>query len=103
MSRLLRLALAAAAAALAGLLARRLLLQPGHAGSLPRTAEDSADSPPRPLGGREPTVSPTAVRDAARSLPGTRAELYKQAAGLGIKGRSKMNKRQLHEAVQKRR
>jgi hypothetical protein len=33
-------------------------------------------------------------------LPGTREELYRQAARLGVRGRSKMNKQQLQEAVQ---
>jgi hypothetical protein len=95
---LLRFILAAAAAALAGLLVRRLLLQAGA--PAPSATQGFADSPPEQRVGVEGAVSPSAVRSASRSLPGTREELYRQAARLGVRGRSKMNKQQLQEAVQ---
>lgn len=100
MSRLLGFTLAAAATALAGLLVRRLILQAGTPASLPSATQDFADSAPEQPVGAEGAVSPRALRSAARSLPGTREELYKQAARLGVRGRSRMNKRQLYEAVE---
>jgi hypothetical protein len=96
--RLLGFILAVAAAALAGLLVRRLLLQAGT--PAPSATQDFAGSSLEQRVGAEGAVSPRAVRSASRSLPGTREELYRQAARLGVRGRSKMNKRQLHEAVQ---
>jgi hypothetical protein len=100
MLRFLRFTVAAAAIALAGLLVRRLLLQAGAPGSLPSATQDFAGSSPEQPLGVEGAVSPRALRSAARSLPGTREELYRQAARLGVRGRSRMNKRQLHEAVE---
>jgi hypothetical protein len=95
-----RFTVAAAAMALAGLLVRRLLSQAGTPASAPSAMQDFADSRSEQPEGGEGAVSPRALRSAARSLPGTREELYRQAAGLGIRGRSRMNKRQLHEAVE---
>ena len=99
MLRFLRFTVAAAAMALAGLLVRRLLSQAGAPASLPSPTDDFAMAPPERPMDAEGAVSPRALRSAARSLPGTREELYRQAARLGVKGRSGMNKRQLHEAV----
>ncbi len=79
MHRLLKIPLAGAVAALVGMLIRRLLDQieaHGDAGS-----RAAAAPPPR----REPR---------------TRDQLYKEAARLDIKGRSKMNKAELQEAVE---
>jgi hypothetical protein len=97
--RLLGFILAAAAAALAGLLIRRLLFQAGTPASPPSATQHFADSPPEQPIGAEGAVSPRALRSASRSLPGTREELYGQAARLGVRGRSRMNKAQLHAAV----
>jgi hypothetical protein len=101
MRRLLSFTLAAVAAAVAGLLARRVLVQRADPASLPRATDSSAplEQPGRVQG----TVSLSALSSASRSLPGTRDELYEQATRLGVRGRSKMNKRQLHEAVEARR
>jgi hypothetical protein len=73
MRKLLNVAVAAAVIALAWTLARRLLADPEQA--LP-SARESASSGP------------------------TRKQLYREAVRLQVKGRSKMNKRQLHEAVE---
>jgi hypothetical protein len=106
MLRLLRFTLAAAATVAAGLLVRRLLLQARGPAALPSAGQEVAEPPEvaeapneQPVGA-EGAVSPRAVTTAARSLPGTREELYKEAARLGVRGRSRMNKRQLHEAVE---
>jgi hypothetical protein len=100
MSRLMGFILAAAVTAIGGLLARRLLLQARTPASLPIATRDPAAAVPKQLAEPDGEVSPRAVRSAARSLPGTREELYSQAAELGVRGRSRMNKQQLYEAVE---
>jgi hypothetical protein len=82
MRRLLKIPLAGAVAALLGMLVRRLLEQiEGEQGAGPA-------APPS-----------TATRSAA-AQPRTREQLYREAARLDIKGRSKMNKAELEQAVQ---
>jgi hypothetical protein len=82
MRRLLKIPLAGAVAALVGMLIRRLLEQvDGDRGGVPATRS-----------------APT-TRTAAAS-PRTREQLYKEAARLEIKGRSKMNKAELQDAVE---
>jgi hypothetical protein len=79
MHRLLKIPLAGAVAALVGLLIRRLLEQiEGHGAA----GSGAAAAPP------------------PRREPRTRDQLYKEAARLEIKGRSKMNKAELQEAVE---
>jgi hypothetical protein len=97
MRRLLGFTLAAVAAAVAGLLARRLLVQGAAPASL-SSGKDLAGSLAE-QSGPEDTVSLKAVSLASRSLPGTRQELYEQATRLGVRGRSRMNKRQLQQAL----
>ena len=75
MRRLLKICLAAAVAALAALVGRRLLEQ-----------ELEVAAPPPP----ERSNGATGV---------TRDELYRQAKELQVEGRSKMNKQQLQEAI----
>jgi len=69
----------------------------------------SADGPPEPIEGAGRKPSPPASKPAAGSTTSggpkatasmTKAELYEIASGLGIKGRSSMNKTQLLEAIQ---
>lgn len=74
MRKLLNITLAAAITALAWFLVRRLLAD----------AENAA---------------PSVKEDAPSSGP-SREQLYREAARLQVKGRSKMNKRQLQEAVE---
>lgn len=100
MSRLMGFILAAAVTAIGGLLARRLLLRARTPASLPIATRDPEAAVPKRLADTDQGVSPRAVRSAARSLPGTREELYSQAAELGVRGRSRMNKQQLQEAVE---
>jgi hypothetical protein len=76
MRRLLKIPLAGALAALVGMLIRRLLEQLDGDG-----------------GG-------AAARRAPAAPPRTRDQLYKEAARLDIKGRSKMNKAELQDAVE---
>lgn len=75
MRRLMKICLAAALAALAGVVARRLL------------DLEQERSMPQP-------VSPSNGTDA------TRDELYQEAKKLQVEGRSKMDKGQLQEAVE---
>jgi Rho termination factor, N-terminal domain len=95
--RLLTLMLAASAAALAALLARRLILEAETQAGLAHSGGSRTTPAPGPAPGGP--VSTSAARAAAQSLPGTREELYRQAASMGVRGRSKMNKQQLQEAV----
>jgi hypothetical protein len=82
MRRLLKIPLAGAVAALLGMLVRRLLEQiEGEQGAAPAAPAT-------------PATRPAAAR------PRTREALYKEAARLDIKGRSKMNKAELEQAVQ---
>lgn len=69
----------------------------------------SADGPPEPIESTGKKPSPPAAKPSAGSTTGggpkatasmTKAELYEIASGLGIKGRSSMNKTQLLEAIQ---
>ncbi len=68
----------------------------------------SADGPPEPIEGAGKKPSPPAPESKATSTGNgpkatasmTKAELYEIASGLGIKGRSSMNKTQLLEAIQ---
>ena len=86
MRRLLKIPLAGAVIALARMLIRRLLEGEDREASVPA----SATAPPA-----------AARRDPVRKdRSPTRDELYKEAARLDIKGRSKMNKRQLQKAVE---
>jgi len=80
--RLLKLCLLGAIAALGVLIGRRLL----------ELEQETAASPPTTRASRENGAG--AGNDEA-----TREQLYKQAQDLGVEGRSKMNKRQLQEAV----
>jgi hypothetical protein len=81
MRRLLKIPLAGAVAALVGMLIRRLLEQvEGDRGGVPAA------------GGGE--------TQSAAVPPRTRDQLYKEAARLDIKGRSKMNKAELKDAVE---
>jgi hypothetical protein len=75
MRRIVKFAFAVALAALAALAIRRLL---AHGGARPGT-----ESLPPAQGDRR-----------------TRDELYREAQRLEIEGRSKMNKQELHEAVE---
>jgi hypothetical protein len=82
MRRLLKIPLAGAVAALVGMLIRRLLEQvEGDRGGVPAAA-----------GGGE--------THSAAVPPRTRDQLYKEATRLDIKGRSKMNKAELQDAVE---
>src|SRR5215211_5326491 len=90
MRRLLSIAFVAAAALAAGLVARRRR-QRTRWKALP--PPDEADSPP---GLAAASPAPAGSRDREP----TRKELYREATRLGLKGRSKMNKRQLQEAVE---
>jgi hypothetical protein len=74
MRKLLNIALAAGITALAWLLVRRLMT-------------------------RTQTPVPSVKQTAPPSEP-SRDQLYREAARLEVKGRSKMNKRQLREAVE---
>jgi hypothetical protein len=82
MRRLLKIPLAGAVAALVGMVIRRLL----------EHVDGDRDSDPA-------TRSAPPTRTAA-APPRTRAELYREATRLDIKGRSKMNKAQLQDAVE---
>jgi hypothetical protein len=73
MRRLLKILLAGAVIAIARALIQRLLGQ---------------EAEPEPPADSQPASSPS------------REQLYKEAARLDVKGRSKMNKRQLQEAVE---
>jgi hypothetical protein len=83
MRRVLKIPLAGAVAALVGMLIRRLLEQVGG---------DHGGGPA--AGGRAPAGRASTVP------PRTREQLYREAARLEIKGRSKMNKAQLEDAVE---
>ena len=82
MRRLLKIPLAGAVAALVGMLIRRLL---------EHVEGDQSDD--------LATRSAPPTRTAA-APPRTREQLYREAARLDIKGRSKMNKAQLQDAVE---
>jgi hypothetical protein len=102
MRRLMSFTLAAVAAAVAGLVAKRLLTPGTARAPLPSATDSVAVTPEQPARVEE-SVSLSAVSSASRSLPGTREQLYKQATKLGVRGRSRMNKKQLQEAVETRR
>ena len=87
MRRLLKIPLAGAVIAIARMLLRRLL-----DGEDRQAGEAYAPPPARPR-------STQAARATARKQR-TREDLYKEAVRLDIRGRSKMNKRQLQEAVE---
>jgi hypothetical protein len=77
MRTLTKIALAGSVTLVAGLLIRRLLSQTGDEGA--QAADPAAE---------------------LRSSAVTHEQLYREAVGLGIRGRSKMNKRQLQQAVE---
>jgi hypothetical protein len=84
MRRLLKIPLAGALATLVGMLIRRLLEQlDGDRGEGPTTRGGT------PAANRAPAPPPR-----------TREQLYREAARLEIRGRSKMNKAQLQDAVE---
>ncbi len=92
----LRLLTVTIGVALAGVLLNRLRKRSRPAAESPGAEHVPAGRPAKPVG----EISQGAVRRAARSLPGSREQLYREASQLGVRGRSKMNKRQLHDAVE---
>ena len=86
MRRLLKIPLAGAVIAIARMLLRRLL----DGGD--RQVQEPYPPPP------ERSTARTARATARKQR--TREDLYKEAVRLDIRGRSKMNKRQLQEAVE---
>jgi hypothetical protein len=107
MRRLLTIVLAAGVAALAAVLIRRLLF-PEDPFSEDQSPEDqhgsaavASQGTAAPSQHRTPwQAAPTSSGGGPTTNSPSRDELYKEAARLGIKGRSKMNKRQLQEAVE---
>ena len=87
MRALLKLLVAGAVASLAAAFLRRLLEQAGP-------QPDASDASPA-----GPASAPPPAPVTSNHAP-SRDELYKEAARLDVKGRSKMNKRQLQEAVE---
>ena len=101
--RLLISSLATAAVGALAFALRRLARGPGGAAQrAPQLAlPEAAPSPIPPI---QPSPSPAPAPPARRRRRGpTREELYAQAQELGIKGRSKMTKAQLQEAIQRHR
>lgn len=95
---LLKIVFAAGVTALAAKLIRDLL-SPGQgeapeSASAPRQAPRRSESPHPGVGLRVAQCAGTAGGEPSRD------ELYREAARLDVKGRSKMNKRQLQEAVE---
>ena len=83
------LAAAVATTAVGGAVAKRLLDHTRGEEPDPRSGERNGESP----------RAPEQVRPGAGATGPSRRELYEEARRLGIPGRSKMNKRQLQEAV----
>lgn len=98
MRKLLSLAVASVAAALVGLLIKRLFV-PSPVSPAIATVNPTASQADQSAPGGAP-VSQRAVRSASRALPGSREQLYQEASRLQVRGRSRMNKRQLNEAVE---
>lgn len=75
----------------------------GDDGELDRAAErpEPIEGATSPLGSGTPASSTTTGAGTERSVDDsmTKAELYEVASGMGIKGRSSMNKAELIEAI----
>jgi hypothetical protein len=95
MRKLLKIVLAAGVTALAARLIRNMLeMDAEAAGPLP-----GAGAPP-PQTSKPGGKASSEGSAAAQPIAPSRDELYKEAARLDVKGRSKMNKEQLQEAVE---